>query len=373
MTTPGPGRTGLRALFAPVVDDALTFGSEQVPLSVLDLAPVPDGGNAGDALRATIDLARHAERLGFHRFWVAEHHNMPGIASSAPSVLIGHIADATTTMRVGSGGVMLPNHVSLVVAEQFGMLEALHPGRIDLGIGCAPGTDQVTAAALRRSPEALSADDFPDQLMDLLGYFTGRWPDGHPFAQITAVPGRGYQPAMWLLGSSGYSAQVAGLLGLPFAFAHHFSPANTLPALALYRRHFRPSETLDRRYAMVAAAVVCADTDDRARWLAGSGALSFLKLRSGHPGPLPSPKEAEAYPYTHLERAYILDRQAAQIIGAPGTVRRGLTELLEATAADELMLTTMVFDPADRLRSFELIADLARTRDPEGHPAQTAS
>ena len=355
------------------MDDALTFGSEQVPLSVLDLAPVPDGGNAGDALRATIDLARHAERLGFHRFWVAEHHNMPGIASSAPPVLIGHLADATTTMRAGSGGVMLPNHVSLVVAEQFGMLEALHPGRIDLGIGRAPGTDQVTAAALRRSPEALSADDFPDQLMDLLGYFTGRWPDGHPFAQITAVPGRGYQPAMWLLGSSGYSAQVAGLLGLPFAFAHHFSPANTLPALALYREHFRPSEALDRPYAMVAAAVVCADTDDRARWLAGSGALSFLKLRSGRPEPLPSPEEAEAYPYTHLERAFILDRLATQIIGAPGTVRRGLTELLKATAADELMLTTMVFDPADRLRSFELIADLARTRDPEGRPAQAAS
>jgi len=352
---------------------ALALGPESVPLSVLDLAPVPDGGNAGDALRATIDLARHVERLGFHRFWVAEHHNMPGIASSAPPVLIGHIADATTTMRVGSGGVMLPNHVSLVVAEQFGMLEALHPGRIDLGIGRAPGTDQVTAAALRRSPEALSADDFPDQLMDLLGYFTGRWPDGHPFAQITAVPGRGYQPAMWLLGSSGYSAQVAGLLGLPFAFAHHFSPANTLPALALYREHFRPSEALDRPYAMVAAAVVCADTDDRARWLAGSGALSFLKLRSGRPGPLPSPQEAEDYPYTHLERAYILDRQATQIIGAPETVRRGLTELLKETAADELMLTTMVFDPADRLRSFELVADLARTPHPEGQPAQTAT
>jgi luciferase family oxidoreductase group 1 len=365
-------------LFGQGVDDmdpisALAIGPESVPLSVLDLAPVPDGGNAGDALRATIDLARHVERLGFHRFWVAEHHNMPGIASSAPPVLIGHIADATTTMRVGSGGVMLPNHVSLVVAEQFGMLEALHPGRIDLGIGRAPGTDQVTAAALRRSPEALSADDFPDQLMDLLGYFTGRWPDGHPFAQITAVPGRGYQPAMWLLGSSGYSAQVAGLLGLPFAFAHHFSPANTLPALALYREHFRPSEALDRPYAMVAAAVVCADTDDRARWLAGSGALSFLKLRSGRPGPLPSPQEAENYPYTDLERAYILDRQDTQIIGAPGTVRRGLTELLKATAADELMLTTMVFDPADRLRSFELVADLARTPDPEGQPAQTAT
>jgi luciferase family oxidoreductase group 1 len=347
------------------VDDAhpdlsLAFGPAAVPLSVLDLAPVPEGGNAGDALRATIDLARQAERLGFRRFWVAEHHNMPGIASSAPAVLIGHIADATDVIRVGSGGVMLPNHVSLVVAEQFGMLEALHPGRVDLGIGRAPGTDQVTAAALRRSPDALSEDDFPDQLMDLLGYFTGRWPEGHPFARITAVPGRGYQPAMWLLGSSGYSAQVAGLLGLPFAFAHHFSPANTLPALALYRSHFRPSETLGRPYAMVATAVVCADTDERARWLAGPGALSFLRLRAGRPGPLPSPEEAAAYSYNELERAFVQDRQATQLIGSPETVRRGLAELQTATAADELMITTMVFDPADRLRSFELVAALAR-------------
>jgi len=358
------------ALFGPVVDNvALTFGPRAVPLSVLDLAPVPDGGTAGGALRATIDLARHAERLGFRRFWVAEHHNMPGIASSAPPVLIGHIADATESIRVGSGGVMLPNHVSLVVAEQFGMLEALHPGRIDLGIGRAPGTDQVTAAALRRSPEALSADDFPEQLMDLLGFFTGRWPEGHPFAQITAVPGRGNQPGMWLLGSSGYSAQVAGLLGLPFAFAHHFSPANTLPALALYRQHFRPSEILERPYAMVAAAVVCAETDERARWLAGSGALSFLRLRSGRPGPLPSPEEAAAYPYTDLERAFVEDRQASQIVGSPETVQRGITELLEATVADELMITTMVFDPADRLSSFERVAALARASEAPAHQA----
>jgi luciferase family oxidoreductase group 1 len=352
----------------PIPASPLTFGPQRVPLSVLDLAPVPEGGNAGDALRATIDLAQHAERLGYHRFWVAEHHNMPGIASSAPSVLIGHIADATTTMRVGSGGVMLPNHVSLVVAEQFGMLEALHPGRIDLGIGRAPGTDQVTATALRRSPEALSPDDFPEQLMDLLGFFTGRWPEGHPFVRITAVPGRGQQPEMWLLGSSGYSAQVAGLLGLPFAFAHHFSPANTLPALALYREHFRPSEMLDHPYAMVAAAVICADTDERARFLAGSGVLSFLRLRSGRPGPMPSPEEAAAYPYNELERAFVADRQATQILGAQETVRRGLADLLAATAADELMLTTMTFDPADRLRSFELVADLARTPQPLDAP-----
>ncbi|MDQ2813214.1 MAG: LLM class flavin-dependent oxidoreductase [Actinomycetota bacterium] len=347
----------------------LTFGPRAVPLSVLDLAPVPEGGSAGEALRTTIDLARRAERLGFRRFWVAEHHNMPGIASSAPPVLIGHIAAATQAIRVGSGGVMLPNHTSLVVAEQFGMLEALHPGRIDLGLGRAPGTDQVTAAALRRSPEALSADDFPEQLMDLLGFFTGQWPDGHPFAQITAVPGLGHQPAIWLLGSSGYSAEVAGLLGLPFAFAHHFSPASTLPALALYREHFRPSESLERPYAMVAAAVICAETDERARWLAGSGALSFLRLRAGHPTQVPSPAEAADYPYSELERAFVQDRQASSILGSPGTVTRGITELLAATAADELMVTTMVYDPADRLRSFEMVADLARA----SHPAPAVS
>jgi luciferase family oxidoreductase group 1 len=348
----------------------LVFGARAVPLSVLDLAPVPAGGNVTGALRATTELAKQAERLGFRRFWVAEHHNMPGIASSAPPVLIGHLADATASIRVGSGGVMLPNHTSLVVAEQFGMLEALHPGRIDLGIGRAPGTDQVTAAALRRSPEALSADDFPNQLLDLLGFFTGVWPDGHPFAQITAVPGHGQQPAVWLLGSSGYSAQVAGLLGLPFAFAHHFSAANTLPALALYRSHFRPSAALDRPHAMVAASVICAETDDRARWLAGSGALSFIRLRAGRPGPLPSPEEAAAYPYTEAERAFIADRQASSIVGAPQTVRSGLEELLDATAAEELMITTMTFDPADRLRSFNLLADLARASRP---PAPAAS
>jgi luciferase family oxidoreductase group 1 len=342
----------------------LAFGQKGVPLSVLDLATVPDGGNPAGALRATTELATRAERLGFRRFWVAEHHNMPGIASSAPPVLIGHIADATTSIRVGSGGVMLPNHASLVVAEQFGTLEALHPGRIDLGIGRAPGTDQVTASALRHSAEALSAEDFPSQLLDLLGFFSGVWPDGHPFAQITAVPGRGDQPAVWLLGSSGYSAQVAGLLGLPFAFAHHFSAANTLPALALYRSHFRPSAALDRPHAMVAAAVICAETDERARWLAGSAALSFLRLRAGRPGPFPFPEEAAAYPYTEAERAVLAERQASSIVGSPQTVGRGIAELLEATAADELMITTMTHDPADRLRSFDLVADLARASAP---------
>lgn len=351
-------------MLAPGVSDL-----RSVPLSVLDLAPIPEGATATDALRATTELAKRAEQLGYQRFWVAEHHNMPGIASSAPPVLISHLAGATSRIRVGSGGVMLPNHVSLVVAEQFGMLEALHPGRIDLGIGRAPGTDQVTASALRRAPEGLSADDFPGQLTDLLGFFSGEWPAGHPFAAITAVPGQGNMPAMWLLGSSGYSAQVAGLLGLPFAFAHHFSPANTLPALALYRQSFRPSATLEAPYAMVAAAVVGAESDERARWLAAPSALSFLRLRSGRPGPLPSPEEAAAYPYTELDRAIIGDRQASNITGSPETVRKGLEDLLEATRADELMITTTTFDPADRVRSFELVAQIAgRSTDRAAEP-----
>jgi luciferase family oxidoreductase group 1 len=336
-----------------VADTPTSLILNDAPLSVLDLAPIPDGGTAGAALRATIELARRAEQLGFHRFWVAEHHGMPGIASSSPPVLIGHIADATATIRVGSGGVMLPNHPSLVVAEQFGMLEALHPGRIDLGIGRAPGTDQATAAALRhRGP-----DEFPRQLTDLLGFFAGQWPSGHPYASVRAIPGEGNGPDMWLLGSSGYSAQVAGALGLPFAFAHHFMPANTLPALALYRQSFRPSEALAEPYAMVAAGVICAETDERARFLAGSSALSFLRLRQGHPGQVPSPEEAAAYPYNDLERAFIADRQSTQLIGAPDTVRSGLEDLLKRTEADELMITTQTYDPADRLRSFELVAE----------------
>jgi luciferase family oxidoreductase group 1 len=340
--------------FVPLLSD--------IPLSVLDLAPVPTGTSVGDALRSSIELARHVEALGYGRIWVAEHHNMPGVASSAPPVLMAHLAAATSTIRVGSGGVMLPNHAPLVVAEQFGMLEALHPGRIDLGIGRAPGTDQTTARALRRSAAALSAEEFPQQLMDLLGYFTGEWPDGHPFARVTAVPGRGDQPAIWLLGSSGYSAQVAGVLGLPFAFAHHFSPANTLPALALYREHFQPSDALDRPYAMVAASVLCAEDDERARWLAGSGALSYLRLRHGHPSTVPSPEEAAAYDYTTAERAFVDERLASQIIGSSSTVRSELEELLASTAADELMITTGAFDPRDRRESFSRVAELGELR-----------
>lgn len=323
-----------------------------VPLSVLDLAPVARGTTAGAALQATTELARRTEELGYHRFWVAEHHNMPAIASSAPAVLLAHLAANTSTIRLGSGGVMLPNHAPLVVAEQFGTLEALHPGRIDLGIGRAPGTDQVTALALRRTMEGLSAEGFPRELADLMNYFSGEKP-----GQIIATPGRGEQPAVWLLGSSGFSAQLAGLLGLPFSFAHHFSSANTLPALALYRQNFRPSQWLDKPYAMVAVNAVCAETDERAEWLAGPSALSFLKLRSGRPEPLSTPDEAAAYPYTEMEREFVLQRRDGQALGSPETVRRQLTELQERTGADELMLTTLVYDVADRVRSYELIAE----------------
>jgi luciferase family oxidoreductase group 1 len=332
-----------------------------VPLGVLDLAPIPEGSTAGDALRATTALAKRVEDLGFTRFWVAEHHGMPGVASSSPPVLIAHIADATRAIRVGSGGVMLPNHSSLVVAEQFGMLEALHPGRIDLGIGRAPGTDQATAQALHpRASEGRGPDDFPRQLTDLLGFFTGSWPENHPYRQVHAVPGEGNGPGLWLLGSSGYSAQVAGALGLPFAFAHHFMPHNTLPALDLYRSSFRPSQALSEPHSMIAAGVVCADTDERARFLAGASALSFLRLRTGRPGRVPTPEEAAAYPYSDLERAFIADRQATQYIGAPDTVLAGLAGLVKRTEVNELMITTQTHDPADRLRSFELLAAAAR-------------
>jgi luciferase family oxidoreductase group 1 len=328
----------------------LALGS--TPLSVLDLSPVATGSTVGDALRNSVELARHVERLGYRRHWVAEHHNMPGIASSAPAVLIAHLAAATTTLRVGSGGVMLPNHQPLVVAEQFGMLEALHPGRIDLGIGRAPGTDQVTAYALRRSLDP-AADDLPLQLQELLAFFAGTVP------RITAVPGAGNLPAVWLLGSSDFSARLAGELGLPFSFAHHFMPQNTAPALEIYRRSFTPSKTLSEPYAMVGVAVVCAETDEQARWLHGPAKLSFLRLRTGRPSRLPSPEEADAYEYSTDERAFIESWTASHVVGSPATVRGQLIELRDRTTADELILTTNVHAHADRLRSYELVAAAA--------------
>jgi luciferase family oxidoreductase group 1 len=334
----------------------------EIPLSVLDLAPITSGSDATTALRNSRELAQQAERLGYHRYWFAEHHNMPGIASSAPAVLIGHIADATSTIRVGSGGVMLPNHAPLVVAEQFGLLEALHPGRIDLGIGRAPGTDQKTARALRRTEAGLSAENFPQELTELIKYFEGT-------ADLNAVPAAGNKPPIWLLGSSGYSAQAAGVLGLPFAFAHHFSAQNTLPALELYRRHFRPSDVLEEPYAMVCASVIVADTDEHARWVAGPGALSFVRLRQGRPGPLSTPQEAADYPYTEIDQLVVEDRMSTQIIGSPSTVRAGLDELMESTAADELMVTTIAHGHEDRLRSFELLSEVAERTPSMGRSA----
>ena len=325
----------------------------EIPLSVLDVAPRAAYASTGDALRNTTELARRVEALGYRRFWVAEHHNMPAIASSSPAVLLAHLAAATSTIRVGSGGVMLPNHAPLVVAEQFGTLEALHPGRIDLGIGRAPGTDQYTALALRRTMEGLSAEHFPEELQDLIAYFTG----DDAAQRILASPGRGDKPDVWLLGSSGFSAQLAGLLGLPFAFAHHFSSVNTLPALKLYRDSFRPSQWLDAPYAMVAVSAVCAPTDEEAEFLAGPSQLSFLRLRSGRPEAMATPEEAAAYPYSEREREFILERRDGQALGSPATVRGQLTELLERTQADEFMLTCMVYDIDARARSFELIRE----------------
>jgi luciferase family oxidoreductase group 1 len=328
-----------------------------VPLSVLDLAPVVSGSTSAAALHNTLELAKQVERLGYTRFWLAEHHNMPGIASSAPAVLIGAVAAATSTLRVGSGGVMLPNHPPLVVAEQFGMLEGLYPGRIDLGLGRAPGTDPRTADALRRSTAPLSADDFPQQLGELLAYF-GDDPEAPKDGQLHAVPAAGNQPPVWLLGSSLYSAQLAGLLGLPFAFAHHFSAENTLPAARAYRSNFQPSETLQEPYLLIAAGVWAAADDERARYLAAPSALQFLRLRQGRPGRLPTPEQAAEHPYTEMEQLIIGDRLDGQIIGGPDTVRRGIEELLAATGADELMITTSMHSFADRLHSYELVAGL---------------
>jgi luciferase family oxidoreductase group 1 len=326
-----------------------------IPISVLDLAPIVEGGNAAQALHNAADLARHAERWGFARYWLAEHHNMPGIASAATSIAIAHVAAATSTIRVGAGGIMLPNHAPLVIAEQFGTLDALHPGRIDLGLGRAPGTDQNTARALRRSVDALSDDDFPRQLGELIGFFRGSFPEGHPYGAIKAVPSDGVGPPIWLLGSSGYSAQLAGHLGLPFAFAHHFMAQNTLPALELYRRSFQPSDVLAAPYAMVAVQVIAAETDEEARQLALPGALSFLQLRQNNPIPLPTVEEAAAYPWTPEERAFAAQRHEGQAVGSDETVRRQLGELLSATRADELMVTTMVPDSEARLRSMDRV------------------
>ncbi|WP_262321228.1 LLM class flavin-dependent oxidoreductase [Acidiferrimicrobium sp. IK] len=327
-------------------------------LSVLDLAPVPEGVSPTEALARSVELIRLAEDLGFRRYWVAEHHNMPGIASSSPAVLIAHLAAATSRIRVGSGGVMLPNHAPLVIAEQFGLLASLHPGRIDLGLGRAPGSDQATARALRRAFDDPAADKFPEQLGELVAFLHGSFPDDHPYRHIRAVPRAEVPPSIWLLGSSGYSAQLAGMLGLPFSFAHHFAPAYTEPAVQLYRDSFRPSAVLDEPYVAIGAAVLGADTDEEAQWLHGPSRLQMLRLRTGRPGPLSSPEDADAYPWTAGERNAVAGFTSSHIVGSPDTVRAGLTRLASMTGADELIVTTNTFSQADRLRSFRLVADV---------------
>ena len=302
-----------------------------VPLSVLDLATVATGSSPAQALRETIEMATVVEKLGYTRLWVAEHHGMPAVASSAPAVLIAYLAGATTTLRVGSGGVMLPNHSPLVVAEQFGTLEALHPGRIDLGLGRAPGTDQVTARALRRSQD-LQADTFPDDVVELIRYLL---PNEGPPAVPSAVPGSGYLPEVWLLGSSLYSAQLAGMLGLPFSFAYHFAPKLLDAALETYRSNFRPSILHADPRAMVAVTVLCAPTRDEATWLSGSSALSILQLRTGRLGLLPSPEEAEGYQFTAGEMAIVDEATSSHLVGTPDDVLEGLVQLQRRTEADE--------------------------------------
>ncbi|MFF7341091.1 LLM class flavin-dependent oxidoreductase [Streptomyces sp. NPDC008163] len=344
-------------------------GTAPVPLSVLDLVTVGQGRTATQALRTGVEIAQLAERRGFHRYWVAEHHSMPGVASSSPAVILAHTAARTEHIRLGSGGVMLPNHAPLVIAEQFGTLEAMAPGRVDLGLGRAPGTDGATAAALRRTDRLNEgADDFPQQLMELTRFLDDDFPDGHPYARIHAVPGPvqataegGVQsparPPIWLLGSSGFSARLAGVLGLPFAFAHHFSAQNTVPALELYRDSFKPSTVLDAPYALIGVAALAADDEREARRQVLTGALSMLRLRSGRPGLVPTPEEAEAYAFSPMEREFVDNWLVNIVHGTADEVRSGLDDLAKRTGADELMITANAHGGEARLRSYGLIAD----------------
>ncbi|OLN22025.1 luciferase [Domibacillus antri] len=322
-----------------------------IKYSVLDLSPITAGGTPSDSFRNTADLAQHAEKWGYNRYWLAEHHNMPGIASSATAVVIGHVAAATKTIRVGSGGIMLPNHSPLVIAEQFGTLEFLFPGRIDLGLGRAPGTDQVTMRALRRDSRS-DGHDFPDQLAELCAYFElGRKP-------VRAIPGEGLNVPIWLLGSSGFSAQLAGQLGLPFSFASHFSPDNTLPALSLYRRHFQPSDVLDKPYAMLGVNIIAADTDEEAQHLATSMQQHSLNLIRNNPIPLQPPVDNMDKLWNEFEKATLQQKFSMAIIGSPETVKHKLDAFIQETEADEIMVNAQIFDHEARLHSFEIVADL---------------
>ncbi|MET0263585.1 MAG: LLM class flavin-dependent oxidoreductase [Rariglobus sp.] len=324
-----------------------------IPKSVLDLSPVVAGSTPGEALRDSLTLARHAEKLGYHRYWVAEHHNMVGIASAATSVVIGHLAAGTERIRVGSGGIMLPNHAPLMIAEQFGTLEALFPGRIDLGLGRAPGSDQATARALRRTLGS-NGDDFPQLLDELRGYFQ----PARPGQAVRAVPGEGLNVPIWLLSSSGFSAELAGLLGLPFAFAGQFAPQVMVESCDLYRRVFRPSGALLEPYAMVGVNVIAADTDAEARRLATSHQQAFLNLVRGRPGHLPAPVDSMDGRWSPAEEAAAAGHLSASIVGGPETVRRGLEDLLARTQADEIIINAMIFDQTARRRSYEITANV---------------
>ena len=322
-----------------------------IPISVLDLSPILQGGSAGDALRNSVDLARHAEALGYKRYWLAEHHNMPGIASAATAVVIGHVAGGTSTIRVGAGGIMLPNHAPLVIAEQFGTLESLYSGRIDLAIGRAPGTDSRTAQALRRNLTN-GADGFPQDVIELLSYFQ----PVHPGQAVRAFPGAGLNVPVWILGSSTYGAQLAAALGLPFAFASHFAPDYLMPALDLYRSKFRPSGFIDKPYAMLGLGVFAADTDAEARRLSTSMLMQFVNLRRGTPGQLQPPVDTMEGRWTDAEKAGVEHAFVHAVVGSPATVGDGLKKFIATTEADEIMITTQIYDHAARKRSYEIVA-----------------
>ena len=326
---------------------------KEIPFSVLDLSPVFEGETPTDAFKRTLSLAQRAEALGYKRFWLAEHHNMPGIASAATSVVIGFVAGNTEKIRVGSGGIMLSNHAPIVIAEQFGTLESLYPGRIDLGLGRAPGTDRPATMALRRTLEN-SGEEFPEQLEELRFFFRETVEN----QKVQAVPGAGLNVPIWLLSSSGFSAHLAGTLGLPFGFAAHFSPEYTLPSLELYRKVFKPSENLQKPYAMVCLNIVAAETDEEAEFLATSQYQSFLNLVRGMPGKIPPPVENMNAIWNEREKILVASRTGGSIIGSKETVRQKLEAYLEETNADEIMVNAMIFDQEKRLRSYEIIAEL---------------
>jgi luciferase family oxidoreductase group 1 len=330
-------------------------------LSILDLAPVVSGSTPRESLRNSRCMAVRADELGYARYWVGEHHNKPGLASSSPAVLASHLAAATTRIRVGTGGVMLPNHAPLAVAEQFGTLEALYPRRIDLGLGRGSGTDSVAAAALRRvAPAAHPDDDFGDQLDELLGYFSGRLPDDHRYRSVKAIPGTGDRPELWLIGSSEESARVAGRFGLPYCYGHHLVPARTDSVVARYRESFRPSPWLDSPHVMLSVVAVAAESDERARWLAGSGWGMLLDLLAGRPDLCLSAEDAAKRVLTPHEVDVVAALADRQLIGGRQAIQRGISELMRCTGADELMLLSLIADPLDAMRSYEHIAEWMR-------------